>query len=413
MKTLSQHPSLRQAFKQQIDKSIAENRAATQSELPEGWASAVGGFLFDVNQFSNQFKGSLGEGIVSLLLKFIPDSYILFNNAFIPTKIPGRLTEIDHLIIGPAGVFLVELKTWKGSFSAHRDRWQRREGNRWVAISSSPSSQSAYHLQMFRQWIVTEVDDLPEDCISAPVVFTVAQWVGVTQCAVPVLHGIQPLFSVLNNSPIRLNAAQVDRIADAVANYRLPEPGNTPKPKPKPTLKRSGNSAKPTVVPKTYTMNEGVGVAQQATADITQWLCSLPQTIAVENVENDPNYQQIDVDLLLTTTKGQFKLEIKGDRWHKTGNFFFETYSNFERGTPGCFIYTEADWLCYYFITPRELYLLPMPTTREWFLENLDRFRERSTTTPIQGGGHYTTVGRLVAIATVRQEVADIRKIQL
>ncbi|GAB4278056.1 MAG: hypothetical protein Fur0025_04380 [Oscillatoriaceae cyanobacterium] len=163
----------------------------------------------------------------------------------------------------------------------------------------------------------------------------------------------------------------------------------------------------------TYTMQEASGVARQATADITQWLQSLPETIQLQNVENDPNYQQIDVDLLLTTTNGSYQLEIKGDRWHKTGNFFFETHSNKEKNTPGCFMYTEANYLLYYFVTPRTLYILPMPETRQWFAANINRFRERSTTTPIRGGGHYTTVGRLVPIQTVLQEVPRVKSYQL
>ncbi len=161
-----------------------------------------------------------------------------------------------------------------------------------------------------------------------------------------------------------------------------------------------------------YSMNEGKGVARQAARDIESWLLSLPRTISVVNVEDDPEYQKVDVDLLLTTNKGSYKLEIKGDRYHKTGNFFLETHSNQERGTPGCFLYTAADWVLYYFVTPRTLYLLPMPATREWFAANIDRFRERSTTTKTDRG-FYTTVGRLVPINVVRDEVEGVRKLSL
>jgi len=163
----------------------------------------------------------------------------------------------------------------------------------------------------------------------------------------------------------------------------------------------------------TYSMDEASGVARQATADLTKWLQSLPETLQLQNVENDPNYQHIDVDLLLTNTNGTYQLEIKGDRWHTTGNFFFETHSNKEKNTPGCFIYTQANYLLYYFITPRTLYILPIPETRHWFTTNINRFPERSTTTPVRGGGHYTTVGRLVPIETVIQEVPGVKQYQL
>ncbi|MFP4318792.1 MAG: hypothetical protein ACLFQ7_07470 [Phormidium sp.] len=160
-----------------------------------------------------------------------------------------------------------------------------------------------------------------------------------------------------------------------------------------------------------YSMNDGMTVAKRASRDIEAWLNQIPETLGVENVEDDPEYQQMDVDLLWHLEGACLKVEIKGDRYHKTGNFFFETHSNHERGTPGCFLYTEADWLFYYFVTPRTLYQLPMPETRDWFLKHRQQFRERSTRTPV-GSGFYTTVGRLVPIAQVLAEVPRVVRVQ-
>lgn len=161
-----------------------------------------------------------------------------------------------------------------------------------------------------------------------------------------------------------------------------------------------------------YTMEETSEVARKASLEIEIWLLSLSETIHVRNVEDDPLYRRIDVDLLWYNQYGPYKVEIKADRYYQTGNLFFETYSNWESGTPGCFLYTEADYLFYYFPTIRKLYILPMPKTRYWFQSNADRFRERSTRTPTRTG-FYTTVGRLVPIETVLQEVSGIRVVQL
>ncbi len=159
-------------------------------------------------------------------------------------------------------------------------------------------------------------------------------------------------------------------------------------------------------------MDDSMRAARQAVQEIEAWLRGLSQTLSVQNVEDDPDFQRVDVDLLWTTRKRPYKVEIKGDRWHRSGNFFFETRSNEEKGTPGCFLYTEADLLFYYFLTPRHLYILPMPKTRQWFEANAQRFAERRTTTPA-GGGHYTTVGRLAPIRIVLREVAGVKKAQL
>ena len=141
-----------------------------------------------------------------------------------------------------------------------------------------------------------------------------------------------------------------------------------------------------------YGMNEAVGVAVQAAADVEAWLRLLPNTVGVQNVENDPAFQQRDIDLIWQTQGAAYEIEVKGDRWDKTGNFFLETHSNEERGTPGCFLYTEANYVFYYFVQTHVLYILPMPETRDWFLEQIDTFRERRTTTPVGYNAHYTTL---------------------
>lgn len=149
-------------------------------------------------------------------------------------------------------------------------------------------------------------------------------------------------------------------------------------------------------------------VAERAASEIESWLRDRRNTVSVTNVEKDPKFQKIDVDLIWTTRKSTYQVEIKGDLWHKTGNFFFETLSNKEKNTPGCFMYTQADLLFYYFLETKSLYILPMPQTRTWFLSNRDRFKERATTTPVNGGS-YTTVGRLVPVELVLREVGGVQ----
>jgi hypothetical protein len=165
-------------------------------------------------------------------------------------------------------------------------------------------------------------------------------------------------------------------------------------------------------MPRSITMSDASDVARQASADVEAWLRRRPDTLDVRNVEDDPEFQRMDVDLVWTTRRRTYKIEVKGDRWHETGNFFFETLSNKEKGTPGCFMYTQADFLFYYFVVPRVLYIMPVPAARAWFTANLDRFEERETTTPV-GEDHYTTVGRLVPIQDLVREVRPMKQEQL
>jgi hypothetical protein len=45
-------------------------------------------------------------------------------------------------------------------------------------------------------------------------------------------------------------------------------------------------------------MSEGVRAAERASTEIEAWLREWHGTVNLENVEGDPDYQKIDVDLL-------------------------------------------------------------------------------------------------------------------
>lgn len=135
-------------------------------------------------------------------------------------------------------------------------------------------------------------------------------------------------------------------------------------------------------------------------------------------MEHDPTYQRQDIDLIWTRFLPDDSLkictiEVKGDRYYQTGNYFFETVSNEGKNTPGCFLYTRADYIFYYFVAERELHILPMPATRTWFLAHLNNFRERKTATPVAPGEAYVTVGRLVPRSVVQAAVPGVRILKI
>ncbi|GAB3534054.1 hypothetical protein GCM10027443_20590 [Pontibacter brevis] len=167
-----------------------------------------------------------------------------------------------------------------------------------------------------------------------------------------------------------------------------------------------------------YSIEGATQVADKAAADIEALLRRQPDTVEVINVERDPTYREKDIDLLWRRKldDGSIKtirIEVKGDRWYKTGKYFFETCSNEGKGTPGCFLYTEADYVYYYFVEERELHVLPMPATRDWFKQRMADFREKKTSTPVGSGKHYVTVGRLVPRYLVAAEVAGVKVLKL
>jgi hypothetical protein len=236
MKILKQSPTLKEQFLKTVEQKVSLKREAVQDKLGRGFLGAIGAGIFEFQQIKNAVKGNLGENYVAFLAGFLPDSWIMFKNALIPT-LTEKLTEIDILLVGSSGVFLIEVKTWKGSFSAYRDKWKRREGNNWIPLEDSPTEQSLYHQKMFHRWVNSKITGLPKELITAPVVFPVAQWLGVKECSVPVFQEVKELKLFLNQRTVCLTSEQVFQIGEAIENFVVEEPSNSSKAKP--TLRNS------------------------------------------------------------------------------------------------------------------------------------------------------------------------------
>ena len=82
------------------------------------------------------YKGGLqGEKQVAKLLKStLSDNYILLNDVFFR----DGFGDIDHVVLGPNGLFVIETKNWSGRITCHGDDCQRQNGRH---NAGSPSRQ--------------------------------------------------------------------------------------------------------------------------------------------------------------------------------------------------------------------------------------------------------------------------------
>lgn len=69
---------------------------------------ACWGLFRGVRLVERFFKGARGEERVAGILRSLPATYHVFNDF-----VAGR-NHVDHVVVGPAGVFAVETKFWKG-----------------------------------------------------------------------------------------------------------------------------------------------------------------------------------------------------------------------------------------------------------------------------------------------------------
>ncbi len=64
-------------------------------------------------QESDMLRGAVGEVTIGTLLKKFPDEFRVINDLAPP------FGNIDHIVVGPTGVFLIDTKNWRGVVSAN------------------------------------------------------------------------------------------------------------------------------------------------------------------------------------------------------------------------------------------------------------------------------------------------------
>jgi len=82
-------------------------------------ALAIPTFKANVRRWSNWYVGKRGEVLVAEALKSLPNEYVLLNDLVLPEG-GGN---VDHLVIGPNGLFVIETKNYSGSVKCQGDIW--------------------------------------------------------------------------------------------------------------------------------------------------------------------------------------------------------------------------------------------------------------------------------------------------
>ena len=71
----------------------------------------------DIGNSSSTNIGNVGEMQVVLKLNRLPKEYITLNNVMLPTQY--GTTQIDHIVVSPYGIFVIETKNFKGRIFGH------------------------------------------------------------------------------------------------------------------------------------------------------------------------------------------------------------------------------------------------------------------------------------------------------
>lgn len=125
-----------------------------------------------------------------------------------------------------------------------------------------------------------------------------------------------------------------------------------------------------------HNFKESLEVGSGGERLIESFIWTLPSIKKVENVSGVEKYRAKDIDFVVTTTQDDivtYELKTEPTAYY-TGNFFYEYVCNVEKKTPGCFIFSEADYWMSFIPQSGMLYVFPLIEYREYVLESAKNF---------------------------------------
>ncbi len=110
-------------------------------------------------------------------------------------------------------------------------------------------------------------------------------------------------------------------------------------------------------------------IEAQGLAHILEWMKNNPKCQDLRFTSDSPYahlLQHTVGDILVRNQSADTSLDLKVEVDARYGNFFLETWSNRSRFTLGWMYTASYDWLAYYFLQERKLYLLDFLKLRRW-----------------------------------------------
>lgn len=121
------------------------------------WVCVMGRILKPVSVISGRLGHSGEEKVSEFLAENLPDSYVILNSPRISYL--GEDIDIDHIVIGPNGVFAIESKNMRGKISGGlMGNWIQksyRTGKLEKFKIGNPANQVSHYSKIIRQFIKT------------------------------------------------------------------------------------------------------------------------------------------------------------------------------------------------------------------------------------------------------------------
>lgn len=180
-------------------------------------------FNYNLNQLHAENAGIAGED--DLLVKFffiLPrDCHVFVDFVLEPLK--DEFIQLDLIVVNLKGIFLLEVKNWKGAFIATDKIWKMKQGSRWVTISN-PTKQHRRHYELFKIWLknnLTEDYEKILNYIYPVIVLKEAEWLSDKNSSIPIINGALDFLIYMAKKPKgALTPEIVDKICNCLINSK-------------------------------------------------------------------------------------------------------------------------------------------------------------------------------------------------
>lgn len=130
----------------------------------------LGGYFalaYGYNESHKWKKGSKDEKLVSKYLNKLPEGYYVFNNVKLPTK----RCNIDHIVLGPSGLFVIETINLEGHYTVNGDEWLYDEYSQQVSSNSNPGKEVKSDTIALKQYLMENNINLNDTWVNSVVAF--------------------------------------------------------------------------------------------------------------------------------------------------------------------------------------------------------------------------------------------------
>jgi hypothetical protein len=195
----SQDLEVQKAFREAIRRKVELERLAMNQRVDDNlprllaWiAKPMVHMDFRATRSKWDAQGAQGEGTVSGALSWwLSKTYNVFDDVVLEVH-SGEIIQLDHIVICPAGVFVLETKTWSGSIICNHRGCRMWQGKHLVQLDGNPVSQNERHIKLLYEWMRTAVPELgmAREHLYPIVVFKKLEKLKVEDdCGMPVVEG--------------------------------------------------------------------------------------------------------------------------------------------------------------------------------------------------------------------------------